>query len=447
MRTSLCLLILLTCGCATRPSAPFNPGALDSLVAVVDISRDTVLRAPGGSLIAIPAHALAVDSGATATIVVREALDVGAMIRAGLTTQSPEGPLSSGGMIYIGPANGQNVRITGKLTVRVPTPHLQSGMKLYKGVPNVKGGLDWVDPVPLAADSQRKAIERGRTLFMANCTSCHAVDKVVTGPALAYISERRSLPWIQVFIRNNKALLSFGDLLACHEFRTYSKISMNVFPTFTDADVDDVLHYIDNEADSLDLPRPPVDTCEARYPRMDSIPARLRELMRTVRMTPDTAPVQPEVVLPPLYYPFTITSDGWYNIDCLMADMNDVALSRLVVRLHGAATVNVYLVIPSIRLLSSGQALDGKDDTYGFYVNSGKTALPQGKKAYILAAGEQNGKPLFALSSFTTSLDQTIDLHVRASDTATINRTMRTLVKSPASPVLNSPIGCNCPQE
>src|ERR1700749_1602889 len=130
MRTALCLLILFACGCHRRPPVAFNPCALDSLVAVVHISQATVLLAPGGRTVVIPAHALSVDNGSSATLVIREALDVRAMIQAGLTTHSPDGPLSSGGMIYIGAAYGQSVRVTGKLTVRLPTPYLAPGMQL-----------------------------------------------------------------------------------------------------------------------------------------------------------------------------------------------------------------------------------------------------------------------------------------------------------------------------
>ena len=47
-------------------------------------------------------------------------------------------------------------------------------------------------------------ISAGEKLFKANCTSCHAVDKKVIGPALANVWERvpePQLEWIYAFVK------------------------------------------------------------------------------------------------------------------------------------------------------------------------------------------------------------------------------------------------------
>jgi mono/diheme cytochrome c family protein len=85
----------------------------------------------------------------------------------------------------------------------------------------------------------------GKTLFQTNCASCHAVNKKVTGPALAGVEDR----WpdkakLHAWIKNNAAVLKSGDKYANDLFNEYNKTSMNLFPSFTDKDIDAILAYI-----------------------------------------------------------------------------------------------------------------------------------------------------------------------------------------------------------
>lgn len=85
----------------------------------------------------------------------------------------------------------------------------------------------------------------GKTLFQANCASCHAVNKKVTGPALAGVEDR----WpdkgkLHAWIKNNAAVLKSGDKYANDLFNEYNKTSMTLFPSFSDKDIDAILGYI-----------------------------------------------------------------------------------------------------------------------------------------------------------------------------------------------------------
>jgi mono/diheme cytochrome c family protein len=89
----------------------------------------------------------------------------------------------------------------------------------------------------------------GHTLFQSNCASCHAITKKLTGPALAGVEER----WpdkgkLHSWIRNNQAFLKTGDPYANALYVEYNKTPMNLFPTFTDKEIDAILGYIKTAA-------------------------------------------------------------------------------------------------------------------------------------------------------------------------------------------------------
>jgi mono/diheme cytochrome c family protein len=85
----------------------------------------------------------------------------------------------------------------------------------------------------------------GKALFSANCASCHAVNKKLTGPALAGVEDR----WpekknLYAWIKNSAAFLKTGDAYANNLYNEYNKVAMNQFPGLSDADIDAILAYI-----------------------------------------------------------------------------------------------------------------------------------------------------------------------------------------------------------
>jgi len=85
----------------------------------------------------------------------------------------------------------------------------------------------------------------GKSLFSQNCASCHAVNKRLTGPALAGVEDR----WpdkknLYAWIKNNQAFLKTGDAYANKLYNEYNKTAMNLFPALTDKDIDAILAYI-----------------------------------------------------------------------------------------------------------------------------------------------------------------------------------------------------------
>ena len=85
----------------------------------------------------------------------------------------------------------------------------------------------------------------GKALFSQNCASCHAVNKKLTGPALAGVEDR----WpekknLYAWIKNSAAFLKTGDAYANNLYNEYNKTAMNQFPSLTDKDIDAILAYI-----------------------------------------------------------------------------------------------------------------------------------------------------------------------------------------------------------
>lgn len=90
---------------------------------------------------------------------------------------------------------------------------------------------------------------KGKTLFQQNCASCHNVFKQVTGPALLGVEERWSdKKLLHQWIKNSSAVIAAGDPYAVDLFNKFNKQVMPGFPSFSDADVEDVLAFIAQES-------------------------------------------------------------------------------------------------------------------------------------------------------------------------------------------------------
>ena len=94
------------------------------------------------------------------------------------------------------------------------------------------------------------AADDGKTLFMKNCASCHAIDKKLTGPALLGTEDR----WkgnrknLTAWIKNTAAYMkATSDPYAIALYNEYNKGAMNVFDgSLDDKQIGDILDYIKN---------------------------------------------------------------------------------------------------------------------------------------------------------------------------------------------------------
>src|SRR4051812_1178416 len=71
----------------------------------------------------------------------------------------------------------------------------------------------------------------GHALFTANCASCHAVNKKLTGPALAGVEDRwPSRAKIHDWVHNSTKVIKSGDPYAVSLFNEFNKTQMTAFP-------------------------------------------------------------------------------------------------------------------------------------------------------------------------------------------------------------------------
>ena len=98
--------------------------------------------------------------------------------------------------------------------------------------------------------TNKVSAQDGKSLFSQNCASCHAVNKRLTGPALAGVEDR----WggdkkkLHAWVHNSAAFLKTGDTYANNLYNEYGKVNMNLFPQLTDAEIDAILGYVSTAA-------------------------------------------------------------------------------------------------------------------------------------------------------------------------------------------------------
>jgi mono/diheme cytochrome c family protein len=90
---------------------------------------------------------------------------------------------------------------------------------------------------------------KGKSLFNQNCAACHALNKKMTGPALANVQERLmadeglDMEWMYAWIKNSAGLIASGDTYANKIYNEYNQAAMTAFPTLSNQDIDNILAY------------------------------------------------------------------------------------------------------------------------------------------------------------------------------------------------------------
>ena len=357
-------------------------------------------------------------------------------------------------MIYLNSGN-KHVRIAKPLQVSIPASPYVRGMQLYKGEKE-KGELNWVDPQPLP-DSMPGYVSQGRAIFMASCATCHALDRQLTGPALSGVEKRG--PWTDrqnlfAWTRNPGAFIPLTQYTTCLT-KTYNGQIMPSFPQLSDEELTAIFDYIkwgDTEESG------PADLCQDSCRRYDSalLVVNKQKLKRSALVqdngsmskvfyadssTGITAnngmasapnlPAQDFVTMEDNraeYYQFSINAFGWYNVDMLLKERDDLQESTLTATLQGTVEqhVDIYLIVPVIKLFTKAGRTNNPHE-FAFYTKDGKLPLSQGVGAYILALSENETGVLFDLQEFTISRSQVIPLEVKPSTKEEVYRLFGTI--------------------
>lgn len=119
--------------------------------------------------------------------------------------------------------------------------------------------------------------EQGKLIFNSRCAACHNVNKVLTGPALAGIDQRRSIEWIVNFVQSSQTMVKGGDKEAVALFEQFNRIPMPDHKDLTVTDVQNILDYIKTNTVAADAEAQPF-----------SRPARLRPAYVPVSVARDS---------------------------------------------------------------------------------------------------------------------------------------------------------------
>ncbi|MFT3937183.1 MAG: c-type cytochrome [Chitinophagaceae bacterium] len=89
-------------------------------------------------------------------------------------------------------------------------------------------------------------VAAGKTLFSNNCASCHNPIKDGTGPALQGVTTRvPDKALLHSWIKNNTAVLASGNKYFVDLWNSRGKAAMNTFTGLTDAEIDNILAYVE----------------------------------------------------------------------------------------------------------------------------------------------------------------------------------------------------------
>ncbi len=134
----------------------FGTEQLPKQIFKINGGRDTTLKSKSGVVLHIPKNTFANAEGQSVngpvTIEFKEALVPKDMVLGDLVTTTNGKPLESGGMICVNAVNESGpLKLADKKTVgvAVPSKKVLKDMKVWEGVKDKNGRLNWVDPQPM----------------------------------------------------------------------------------------------------------------------------------------------------------------------------------------------------------------------------------------------------------------------------------------------------------
>jgi mono/diheme cytochrome c family protein len=92
-------------------------------------------------------------------------------------------------------------------------------------------------------------VAEGEKLFTANCTSCHALNEKIVGPALKDVHKRREAVWLSKWIKNSQKMVKSGDAVAVAIYKENNESVMTSFENLSDAQIASVVEYIKAESE------------------------------------------------------------------------------------------------------------------------------------------------------------------------------------------------------
>lgn len=95
-----------------------------------------------------------------------------------------------------------------------------------------------------------QSAEEGEKLYNANCTSCHAINEKVVGPALKNVHTKRKEAWLLKWIKNSQALIKSGDADAIAIYKENNESVMTSFENLSDNQIKSIVAFIKKESEA-----------------------------------------------------------------------------------------------------------------------------------------------------------------------------------------------------
>lgn len=99
--------------------------------------------------------------------------------------------------------------------------------------------------------------EEGKAIFLSRCASCHNVNKLIVGPALAGIDQRRSMDWIVKFVQSSQSVIQSGDKDAVALFAQFNNIPMPDHKDLSAQQVANIVEFVKGEAKPVEGEKAP----------------------------------------------------------------------------------------------------------------------------------------------------------------------------------------------
>ncbi|MDP9229323.1 MAG: cytochrome c [Bacteroidota bacterium] len=90
----------------------------------------------------------------------------------------------------------------------------------------------------------------GKTIFTARCGSCHNINRILVGPALAGVDQRHSIEWIVSFVHSSQTVIKGGDKIATALFEKFNKMQMPDHPDLSKNDITSIVDYIKSQGNA-----------------------------------------------------------------------------------------------------------------------------------------------------------------------------------------------------
>ena len=98
--------------------------------------------------------------------------------------------------------------------------------------------------VLIISSTQAQDLAEGRKIFREKCTSCHALDRDMTEPALQPLVPTKSEEFLIKWINNAPKLIASGDKEAVEASKWNANAEMTAFPTLSEDQIKNILGYI-----------------------------------------------------------------------------------------------------------------------------------------------------------------------------------------------------------